>query len=93
MKKVLLFGGTGNLGKEIAKALKNEGYELTAVVRNPAKAGSLAKYTDHCKIADVTQPAALVNITQHFDIVVSTLGKSVSPNDKSKPSFRDMTTP
>lgn len=90
MKKVLLFGGTGNLGKEIAKVLYHQGYELTAVVRNPSKAGNLSKTTQHCKIADVTQPAALVNITQDFDIIISTLGKSVSPNDKSKPSFRDI---
>ena len=37
MKKVILFGSTGNLGKEIAKELVKQGYDLTIVVRNEVK--------------------------------------------------------
>ncbi len=90
MAKLLLFGATGNLGKEIAKEATLQGYDLAAVVRNKAKAGQLAGMTSNYIIADVTQPGALVDICRGFDVVVSSLGKSVSPNDNSKPSFRDI---
>lgn len=88
MKKVILFGSTGNLGKEIAKQLVQQGYELTVAVRNESKAKSLlnTKYI----IADVCKKETLVNILENQDIVISALGKSVSPNDKSKPTFRDV---
>ena len=90
MKKVLLFGATGNLGKAIAAEVKAKGYDLTVVVRNKNKAGEPSKITDNFIVADVTNPASLVNICRDFEIVISSLGKSVSPNDKSKPSFRDI---
>ena len=90
MTKLLLFGATGNLGKEIAKEAKRQGYELTVVVRNKQKAELLANITNKYIIADITDPISLVNICNDFDIVISALGKSVSPNDNSKPSFNDI---
>jgi len=90
MKKVILFGSTGNLGKEIAKELVRQGYDLTIVVRNEIKAKSLADITTKYVIADVCNKETLANIIDTQDIVISALGKSVSPNDKSKPTFRDI---
>jgi uncharacterized protein YbjT (DUF2867 family) len=90
MKKVLLFGATGNLGKEIAKELKAQGYEFTAVVRNTDKAAELNSLTTNCIVADVTNRAAIKDICKGFDVVISSLGKSVSLNDKSKPGFYDI---
>ena len=88
--KILLFGATGNLGKAIAAELKQQGYEITAVVRNKTKLKGLESITDKIIIADVTNPSDLINICNGFDIVISSLGKSVSPNDKSKPTFKDI---
>lgn len=90
MKKVLLFGASGNLGKATAKAIKDAGYDLTVVVRNQSKANELKNITDKSCIADISSAQSLKDIGNGFDVVVSTLGKSVSPNDKSKPSFRDI---
>jgi uncharacterized protein YbjT (DUF2867 family) len=90
MKKLLLFGATGNLGKEIAKEAKHQGYDLTVVVRNQKKAELLAHITTKYIVADVTDPISLTNICNNFDVVISALGKSVSPNDNSKPSFNDV---
>lgn len=42
MKKVILFGASGNLGKEIAKELVNQGYNLTVVVRDENNARALS---------------------------------------------------
>lgn len=90
MTKLLLFGATGNLGKEIAKAGVKQGYDVTAVVRNRTKAEKLTDITKRVIVADITNPSALTNICDGFDIVISALGKSVSPNDNSKSSFHDI---
>lgn len=90
MNKVLLFGATGNIGKAIAKELNARGYDLTAVIRNQQKANEIAAISNKQIIADVTNADSLKEVCQGFDVVVSALGKSVSPNDKSKPSFTDI---
>jgi uncharacterized protein YbjT (DUF2867 family) len=88
--KILLFGATGNLGKEIAKEIVKQGFDLTVVVRNEAKAKSLSNITPKFIIADVCNKSTLEHIFDNQEIVISALGKSVSPNDKSKPTFKDI---
>jgi len=88
--KILLFGATGNLGKEIAKEIVKRGFDLTVVVRNEAKAKSLSNITTKFIIADVCNKSTLEHIFDNQEIVISALGKSVSPNDKSKPTFEDI---
>lgn len=90
MKKVLLFGASGNLGRRIAAELTTRGFSTTAVVRSQAKAESLKDSVEKCVVASVTKPGELENICDGFDVVISALGKSVSPNDKSKASFHDV---
>jgi uncharacterized protein YbjT (DUF2867 family) len=90
MKKVILFGATGNLGKEIAKELVSLGYDLTVVVRSEAKGKSFAEITNNYFVADVCDRHTLAGIFEKQEIVISALGKSVSPNDRTKPSFRDV---
>jgi uncharacterized protein YbjT (DUF2867 family) len=90
MRSVLLFGSTGSVGKQIAKEARRKGYVLTAVVRSSQKANDLADIAEHILIADVTKPNELLGICNGFDIVISSLGKSVSPNDKSKASFYEV---
>jgi uncharacterized protein YbjT (DUF2867 family) len=90
MKKILLFGASGNLGKAIAQEAHHRGYELCAVVRNQHKAKDLHSLVHRVFVADVTKPASLKGIFEGKDAVISALGKSVSPNDKSKPSFHDI---
>lgn len=88
---IILFGATGHLGKAIAAEAVKRGYTLTAVVRNAAKEEAL-KQTISCNtvVAEITDPSSLENICNGFDVVISALGKSVSINDNSKPSFMDI---
>ncbi|OYU93375.1 MAG: NAD-dependent dehydratase [Bacteroidetes bacterium B1(2017)] len=90
MKKVIIFGATGNLGKEIAKELVKQGYDLTVVVRNEAKGKSLSDITSKYIVADVFHLSNHENILDKQDIIISALGKSVSPNDQSKPTFKEV---
>jgi uncharacterized protein YbjT (DUF2867 family) len=90
MKKVILFGSTGHLGKKIAEELIRQRYAVTAVIRHPSKAAELASLPLQTQVADVTDAATLTGICDGFAVVVSALGKSVSLNERSKPSFRDI---
>jgi len=88
--KVLVFGATGNAGKAVLKELRQRGISTTAVVRNPQKSNELSDLTTQTIIADVTEPSALIGICNGYDVIISTLGKSVSPNDKSSPTFEQI---
>lgn len=90
MKKVILFGATGNIGQAIAREVLQQGYQLSIVVRDKSKARQLSALASKCMVADVTAPASLSGICQKQDIVLSALGKSISPNDKSKPTFHEI---
>jgi uncharacterized protein YbjT (DUF2867 family) len=90
MNKLLLFGASGNAGRAIAKEAMQQGYAVTAVVRNYAKATEMEGLCTACIIADITNKEALAGICAGYGIVISALGKSVSPNDSSKPSFYDI---
>lgn len=87
MKNVILFGGSGKLGMKVAFELRKKKYNVTAVVRNEAKAAKLKDLATKTLIADVCDAASLKDICRGFDVIVSTLGKSVSPNDRSRPGF------
>lgn len=90
MRKVILFGATGNLGKEIARELTLQHYDVTIVARNKSKAEQLSHLTSNIIIADVTKKETLTDICRGQEIVISALGKSVSPGDKTKASFREV---
>jgi uncharacterized protein YbjT (DUF2867 family) len=90
LKKVILFGATGNLGKHIAKELISSGYALTVVVRDQKKAKGLFDANAKLIVADACNKSTLTDICQNQEIVVSALGKSVSPNDKTRPGFEDV---
>jgi uncharacterized protein YbjT (DUF2867 family) len=90
MQKVVLFGATGHAGRAIAKELLARNYTVTAVVRNEQRAKQLLPGAVTLVVADVCNPSSLKGILQNQEIVISALGKSVSINDKSKPSFRDI---
>ncbi|WP_162055835.1 SDR family oxidoreductase [Pontibacter pamirensis] len=90
MKKVILFGATGNIGKAIAREVLQGGYRLLIVVRNKNKAEQLSHITTSFVVADITAPGSLSDICQGQDIVISALGKSVSPNDRSRQTFREI---
>lgn len=90
MNRVLLFGGTGHLGSQIARELKEQGYYMATVVRSEEKIQQIEKLADKCIIADVTKPGMLAGICNDFDIVVSSLGKSVSLFDRGRAGFEEV---
>lgn len=87
MQNILLFGATGHAGRAIAREMCGRGYRVTAVVRDEKKAKPLLWGVEKIVVAEATQPATLRGICDGYDVVISALGKSVSPNDWSKAGF------
>ncbi|NTS42006.1 SDR family oxidoreductase [Flavisolibacter sp. BT320] len=90
MQNILLFGATGNLGRQIAKSAVKRGFTVTAVVRNEKRKTVLKDVTANVVVCDVGNAYLPAGTCQGFDIVISALGKSVSPNEYSKASFRQI---
>lgn len=90
MKKVLVFGGTGNVGRKVLQELKQHDYEVTVVLRSPEKLHLVSQWIDHYFVADIREERELSYVCKGQEIVISTLGKSVSVNDKDKATFMDV---
>jgi uncharacterized protein YbjT (DUF2867 family) len=90
MAKVLLFGATGKLGFEIAYVAARQGYELTAVIRRESQANLFKELLINTIVADVSQPGGLLGICNGYDVIISALGKNVSPNENSKSTFTEV---
>lgn len=74
MRKILVAGATGYLGKYIVKELKTQGYETIALARNPNKLNNIKTSIDKIIQAKVTQPATLNGVCKGVDYVISTVG-------------------
>jgi uncharacterized protein YbjT (DUF2867 family) len=72
MKKVLVAGATGYLGKYVLAALKMQGYSTIALARTLKKLPENA--ADTIIQAEVTQPETIKGICQNVDVVISCVG-------------------
>lgn len=89
MEKVFLAGATGSLGYWVARELKDKGYPVRAITRQPEKLSSLK--LDEVIRADLTNPTSLQNICQGMDAVISCAGASMKVgNFSDKKSFYDV---
>ncbi len=95
MKKVLIAGSTGYLGKHVVKEFKKRGYFVRALARNPQKLKETGPFlepavieqVDEIFIGDVTKPETLKEICNGIDIVFSSVGIT---RQKGKLTFRDV---
>jgi putative NADH-flavin reductase len=79
--KVTVFGATGRTGQELVRQALAKDYQVTAVVRDPAK---LRISDDRLRVerADVFDPRSISPAVQGSDAVVSALGgTSLKPTD------------
>jgi uncharacterized protein YbjT (DUF2867 family) len=83
MKKVLVAGATGYLGRYAVQEFKNKGYWVRALVRNPEKfanpgawfAPAIDGLVDEVVFADATKPETLAGICDGIDVVFSCMGQ------------------
>ena len=74
MKKVLVAGATGYLGKYVVKEFKKQGYWVRALTRSSEKLTSIREFIDEIFIGEVTKPDSLHGICKDIDIVFSSIG-------------------
>ena len=89
MKKVLVAGSTGYLGKFLLQECKKRGYWVRALARSPHKLDDLKEYIDDLFVAEATKPDTLQGVCNDIDIIISSLGVASSRSD-DKISVKDV---
>ena len=74
MKKILIAGASGYLGKFVVKEFKKQGYWIRALARNKDKLKDLNSFIDDTFIGEITDPRSLQGICKDIDIVFSSVG-------------------
>lgn len=82
MKRVLLAGASGRLGREAARELLSRGYWVRAMTRHPARLEGIGVH--EIVKADLTQPVSLESACPGIDIVLSCAGAAMNLSN-----FRD----
>lgn len=90
MKKILLAGATGQLGKFIFRELKQQGYDVRVLARNLKKAQALFPDPEELVLADATKPISLEGCCDGVDVIISAIGKSTSLRNQTSASFHDI---
>lgn len=76
--KVFITSGTGYIGREVARAYKKKGFEVTALTRSEESAKEAQKEGFLTHNGDITKPETYENILKNYDIVIHT----ASTNDE-----------
>lgn len=74
MKKVLVAGATGYLGKYVTQEFKMQGYWVRTLARNATKLENLNECYDEIFIGEVINPNSLKGICKGVDIVFTSIG-------------------
>ena len=74
MKKVLLAGITGYLGRYIAKELQARGFSIRAIARNTAPLHEKGILPNELIQAELTSPDTIRNCCRQIDVVIATVG-------------------
>ncbi len=74
MKKVLVAGATGYLGRYLVTKLKKQGYWVKALARDAQKLEDLREHIDEIYEGEVTKPDTLNGICDDVDCIISSIG-------------------
>jgi len=74
MKKILVAGASGYLGRYVVKTFKQRGFWVRALGRDAAKLNSIGEYADELFIGEVTDPKSLDGLCDGIDVVFSSVG-------------------
>jgi uncharacterized protein YbjT (DUF2867 family) len=78
VKKILVAGATGQLGRRLLEELSARNYHTRALVRDKRSAVALSLSADELFEGDVTRPATLSGACDGVDVVLSAAGASLS---------------
>src|SRR5918998_418594 len=84
MKRVLVAGATGQLGRHVCGELKRRGYAVRALVRDGKKVGVIRGVADETHAGDLTLPETLKGACAGVDAVVSAAAAPLSLDFKER---------
>ena len=76
MKKILLFGGSGFIGKHLIEELYRD-YEITIISRNPKNLPIALLEKTKAEILDLSNPLALAPLFEKTDYIINLAGEKV----------------
>jgi uncharacterized protein YbjT (DUF2867 family) len=87
MRRVLVAGATGYLGRFVAKEFKSRGYFVRAMARSPKKLDPVRDSLDEVVQVEITRPDTLEGVCDGIDVVFSSVGIT---KQKGKLTFKDV---
>ena len=78
MMKILITGATGFIGRNLVKALYNEGYNVRCLVRKSSKIEELEKLGVEIAFGDLLEPSSLEKAVEGVSIIFHTAGEVYS---------------
>ncbi|MNJ27623.1 NAD(P)-dependent oxidoreductase [Paenibacillus bouchesdurhonensis] len=89
--KIVIFGGTGTIGKAILTEALRRGHDVTAVVRNTSKLESLAgEERLHLLTGDILMPESIAGAVEGKDLVISAYGPQFGQEDELSEAARSL---
>lgn len=92
-RRILVAGGSGQLGRLVVDALLSSGDAVRTLSRRPEAARALKERGVDVRLADATDAGALAGVCDGIDVVCSCLGASVSASSKEKRGFSEIDVP
>ena len=80
--QVFLTGATGYIGSAVLESFLRAGHDVTALVRDPEKAESIAQRGVHPVIGDLDKPSSYATDAERSDVIVHTALDGSSRRDK-----------
>jgi len=74
MKKILVAGATGYLGRHVVKTFKDRGFWVRALGRSASSLAVVEKHTDESFIGELTDPDSVAGLCDGIDVVFSSIG-------------------
>lgn len=91
MKKILVIGASGFVGRHLAKKLSADGYTVRCLARTPNKIRDLEKVGCEVVQGDISEPASLHNALKLMDAVYITIHTiAAQPANKGLKDFVDV---
>ena len=85
--RILVAGATGIIGFEVARLFYSRQRSFRTLSQSKVNAKKLQPYAADIRVADATEPEALREICNDIDVVISCLGASAIPANRSRKSY------
>ncbi|MEQ9442453.1 MAG: SDR family oxidoreductase [Cyclobacteriaceae bacterium] len=89
-KRIAVAGASGVLGQEIIQLLSAQSYQVRSIIRDPTRRALVSPYSEEVWVGDATRPEQLAGCCEGVDILLTTIGKSLSLFTAEKHSFYEI---